>query len=245
VTLYEALQATLVPPIRHVWRVQVRGHEHVPDTGPGIVVANHESQTDPFFLGAAFERQLHFVAKEELWALPAVGWILAQLGGIPVGRGRGDREAMGAAEERLRTGELVAMFPQGTTIPRPDRVWLRGAARLALATGAPLIPVALVHTERVLRPVRPKVGLPSVVVLIGEPISVAPGPATISAARRLTADVRAAVEDLRAPFGPPAHVPLVELRPRGTPSPRRAGRAAAHAPCDPRDPSSSPRRRAR
>jgi 1-acyl-sn-glycerol-3-phosphate acyltransferase len=204
--LYQGLQATLAPAIRAVWRMQVRGREHVPAGGPGIVVANHESQTDPFFLGAAFERQLHFVAKEELWAVPGVGRLLERAGGIPIGRGRGDREAMGAAEARLAAGDLLAMFPQGTTIPHPERTWLRGAARLALLTGAPLVPVALVHTEKVLRPVRPKIGFPSVVVLIGEPIRVAPGPATIRAARELTADVRAAVDDLRAPFPPPAHV---------------------------------------
>lgn len=205
-TLYEALQVTLAPAIRAVWRVQARGHEHVPAMGPGIVVANHESQTDPFFLGAAFERPLHFVAKEELWSIPGVGWALDRAGAIPIGRGRGDREAMGAAEERLVAGELLAMFPQGTTIPRPDRTWLRGAARLALQTGAPLVPVALVHTEKVLRPVRPKIGFPSVVVVIGEPIWVEPGAATIRAARELTAEVRARVEDLQAPFGAPAHV---------------------------------------
>jgi len=206
VDLYQALQVTLSPAIRAIWRVRVRGHEHVPASGPGIVVANHESQTDPFFLGAAFERQLHFVAKEELWSVPAVGRLLERGGMIPIGRGRGDREAMGAAEARLDADDLLAMFPQGTTIPHPERTWLRGAARLALQTGAPLIPVALVHTEKVLRPVRPKVGLPSVVVLIGEPLRVSPSAVTIRAARELTAEVRGAVDDLRAPFGPPAHV---------------------------------------
>lgn len=207
-TAYRALQATLVPAIRAVWRLQVRGGQHVPGEGPAVVVANHESQTDPLFLGAAFTRQLRFVAKDELWSVPILGWTLERLGAIPIGRGRGDHDAMAAARARLAAGELVALFPQGTTIPRPDRAWLRGAARLALATGAPIVPVALVHTERVLRPVRPRVGFPSVVVLVGEPIAVAPGAPTIRAARELTAQARAAVEDLRASFDPPAHVPF-------------------------------------
>jgi 1-acyl-sn-glycerol-3-phosphate acyltransferase len=206
VTLYELLQVTLAPAIRAVWRVQVRGREHVPESGPGIVVANHESQTDPFFLGAAFTRPLHFVAKEELWTFGPFGWGLDRAGAIPIGRGRGDYSAMEAAEARVAAGDLLAMFPQGTTIPRPKRTWLRGAARLALTTGAPLIPVALVHTEKVFRPVRPKVGFPSVLVLVGEPIQVERGAGTIRAARELTARVRAAVDDLRAPFDPPAHV---------------------------------------
>ena len=206
--LYEALQATLAPALRTVWRVQVRGVEHVPADGPGVVVANHESQTDPFFLGAAFTRPLRFVAKEELWSVPGVGWALEHAGAIPVGRGRGDYGAIDAAAARLAAGELVAMFPQGTTIPRRERPWLRGAARLALTTGAPLLPVALVHTEKVLRPVKVTIGFPSVLVLVGEPIHVETGTTTIRAARELTAQVRAAVEDLRMPFGPPAHVSL-------------------------------------
>lgn len=205
---YEALQATLVPAIRAVWRVQVRGREHVPASGPAIVVANHESQTDPFFLGTAVARPLCFVAKEELWRLGPVGRAMDALGAIPLRRGRGDHAALGAAEERLADGALVVLFPQGTTIPRGERPWLRGAARLALRTGVPILPVALVNTERVLRPARPKVGLPTVLVLIGEPIPVEAGEATIRAARELTAEVRAAVEDLRAPFPPPAHVAL-------------------------------------
>jgi 1-acyl-sn-glycerol-3-phosphate acyltransferase len=208
VTPYEALQATLVPAITYVWRLQVRGAEHVPAAGPGIVVANHESMTDPFFLGSAVPRQLHFLAKEELWRHAPVGAVLDALGAIRVGRGRGDHGALAAAEEHLAAGELVVLFPQGTTIPRGERPWLRGAARLALRTGAPILPVALVHTEKVLRPVRPRVGLPSVIVLVGEPIGVAPGAATIRAARELTAAARAAVEDLRATFDPPAHVRL-------------------------------------
>ena len=207
-TLYEGLQVTLAPMLRAVWRMEVRGREHVPSGGAGIVVANHESQTDPFFLGAAVERPLHFVAKEELWAIPAVGWVLDRAGGIPIGRGRGDREAMGAAAARLAGGDLLAMFPQGTTIPRPGRAWLRGAARLALETGVPLVPVALVNTEKVLRPVKPQIGFPSVIVLIGKPIQVEVGAATIRVARELTDEVRAAVEDLRAPFAPPAHVSI-------------------------------------
>jgi 1-acyl-sn-glycerol-3-phosphate acyltransferase len=83
---------------------------------------------------------------------------------------------------------------------------LRGAARLALATGAPLLPVAIVNSERAIRPHRVRVGFPRILVLVGEPIAVAPGKATVAAARELTHRLEGAVEALRAPYGEAAHV---------------------------------------
>jgi 1-acyl-sn-glycerol-3-phosphate acyltransferase len=103
---------------------------------------------------------------------------------------------------------VIVLFPQGTTIPRGERPWLRGAARLALATGAPILPVAIVDSEKALRPAKLKIGFPRVKVIVGEPIAVTPGRATIAVARELTDQVRLAIDDLRSPYPPPAHVRL-------------------------------------
>lgn len=203
---YRLAQLTVARLARLVWRLQVTGAERMP-AGPVIVVANHESMLDPFFLGAAFRRPLRFVTKGELFVFP-FSWLLERLGGIRLVRGRGDLAALARAEQALRDGDVVMLFPQGTTIPRDERPWLRGAARLARATGAPILPVAIVDSEKALRPARFKVGLPSVKVLVGEPIAVAAGPATIAEAKALTARAREAVEALRAPYPPPAHVRL-------------------------------------
>jgi 1-acyl-sn-glycerol-3-phosphate acyltransferase len=199
--LYRVLELTVAPVVRTIWRLDVRGAELVP-SGPLVVVANHESLADPFFLGAGMARQLRFLTKEELFRGPFARVVRAA-GGISVGRGRGDRGAVAAGVRALEQGAAVAVFPQGTVLGRADRPWLRGAARLALMTGAPLLPVCLVNTEKALRPVKVKIGFPSVKVLFGEPIAVEPGPATIAAAKALTEQVRLAVEALQAPFGPP------------------------------------------
>jgi 1-acyl-sn-glycerol-3-phosphate acyltransferase len=199
---YTALQLTISPLIRAIWRLEVHGAERMPP-GPVVVVANHESIIDPFFLGAAMRRQLAFLAKEELFRGPA-GWFLRAAGGISVSRGRGDRGAVAAGARALEQGAAVAVFPQGTVLGRRDRPWLRGAARLSLTTGAPLLPVCLVHTEKALRPVKVKVGFPSVKVLVGEPIEVEPAPATVVVARALTEQVRLAIEAMQAPYGLPA-----------------------------------------
>ena len=195
---YRLAQLTLARLARLVWRLRVSGAERMP-AGGVIVVANHESILDPFFLAAAFRRPLRFVTKGELFVGP-LGWLLERLGGIRIVRGRGDLAALARAEQALRAGHAVMMFPQGTTIPNGERPWLRGAARLARATGAPILPVAIVDSEKALRPVRFKVGFPSVKVLVGEPIVVEAGPSTIAEAKALTARVRDAVEALRAPY---------------------------------------------
>lgn len=202
--MYGLLRATIGPTVRLVWRVRVRGAERLP-SGPVVVAANHDSLADPFFLGSALPRPLRFLAKEELWSLGLVGRLLDAAGCIPVSRGRGDAAAMSAAVAALEAGDAVALFPQGTTRPYRDRPWHRGAARLALATGAPLLPVCLVHTEKALRPYRVRIGFPSVRVLVGEPIAVEPSPATIASARALTDRLRAVIEAMHAPYGPPAH----------------------------------------
>lgn len=170
----------------------MRGVERVPGEGPLVVAANHASMLDPFVLGAAVPRPLRFLAKEELWRYPGLRAILDRLGGIPVGRGRGDLAAMRRAEQALEAGEALALFPAGGV--RRDAPWLRGAARLALTTGAPLLPVALLGTADALS--RRRVGLPRLAALVGDPIEVDRTVPTIASARELTLRLRAAVGSL-------------------------------------------------
>jgi 1-acyl-sn-glycerol-3-phosphate acyltransferase len=197
VTFYRAVRAVVAPILRFVWRLEVVGAENMP-AGPAIVVANHDSLSDPFFLGAALERPLHFLAKRELWANRVVGRLLDGLGGIPVERRRGDLTAVAALARVLERGDAVAIFPQGTVLGGDERPWQRGAARLALATGAPLVPVAIVGAAETLRPGTRIPRRARVRVVVGEPIAVTPAPATIPAGRDLIARVRAAVAGLAA-----------------------------------------------
>jgi 1-acyl-sn-glycerol-3-phosphate acyltransferase len=203
-SVYRLLQLTVGPLVRLLWRLRVVGGERLP-TGPVVLAANHESVLDPLVLGAAFRRPLRFLAKEELWRSRLLGRLLDACGAIRVARGRGDREAVGAGVRALQAGDVVAVFPQGTALPHRIRPWLRGAARLALTTGAPVLPVAIVNSERAIRPHRLKIGFPRIIVLVGEPIEITPGKPTVAAARELTQRIEAAVEALRAPYPPPGH----------------------------------------
>ena len=174
--------------ITRVYRVRVVGADRVP-AGACILIANHESVIDPWFLSLATPRRVRFMAKAELWRNPIVRWGMEAYGTFPVERGSGDTGAMSRAGELLEEGEALGMFPRGTSKPGVGHTWHRGAARLALAYGAPLVPVRLVNTRQVVPRRR-------VEVRIGEPIVVDRTRPTIAAARELTARAEAAVDAL-------------------------------------------------
>ena len=123
---------------------------------------------------------------------------------LPRATGRRRPRGGGRAIALLEAGEVVGIFPTGTAFPFRRKPYGRGAARLALATGAPIVPVCLLRTERALRPSKPKVGFPRLEVLVAPPIAVAPAAATVARARALTAVVEEALAELRRPYGPPA-----------------------------------------
>ena len=193
--LYRVVRVLLGPVIRAVWPLRVDGAANVP-RGAAIVVANHDSLSDPFFLGTAIDRPLRFLAKRELWRNPLVGRMMDGLGGIAVERSRGDVGAVAAVARALEQGAAVAIFPQGTVLGPAERPWQRGAARLALATGAPLVPVAIVGAADVLRPGTWRPRRARVRVTIGRPIVVERADPTIPATRELTARLRDAVRAL-------------------------------------------------
>jgi 1-acyl-sn-glycerol-3-phosphate acyltransferase len=172
--------------LRRVYRMRVEGAERIPASGGCIVVANHESLVDPWFLSVATPRRVRFMAKAELWKYPLLRQAMDAYGTFPVERGAGDTGAMRIAGELLDQGELLAMFPRGTSKPDGNRIWHRGAARLALAHGVPIVPVRLVNTRQLL-PLR------AITIHVGEPIVPAKARPTIGAAKALTAELEAAV----------------------------------------------------
>ena len=174
---------------RLLYRIEVDG---LAPSGPCVVAANHESMLDPLALALTARQPLHFLAKVELWHGPPGAWVMNALGGIPIRRDRRDLVSVGAAEELLQAGESVAIFPQGTV---RGGAWTRGAARLALATGAPLVPVRIIGTARALS--RRRVGFPRIRIVVGEPIVVAAAKPTVAAARELTRELEARVGALQ------------------------------------------------
>ncbi|HEU5434471.1 MAG TPA: lysophospholipid acyltransferase family protein [Thermomicrobiales bacterium] len=141
--------ALALPLLAATIRLRIVGLEHVPGDGPLLVASNHLHNADPLLLGLAMPRPIHFMAKRELYANPIGGWMLRRAGAFPVDRGRADRSAILTAEDRLRRGFAVGLFPEGT---RSKTGWLQaahaGAGLIALRSGAPILPVAITGTER-------------------------------------------------------------------------------------------------
>lgn len=196
--LYRLVGWLSIPVVKGLYRLRVRGLEHVPEGGC-VLAANHTSNFDPWPLGTPFlpGRQLRFMAKAELFN-PLLTPLLRAGGAFKVRRGEGDVEAMRTAVELVQDGEIVVMFPEGTRqkkglvkkhAARPHT----GAARIALAANAPLVPAAIGGTDRLSRlgPLR---------VAYGPPIDLSDldGQDVKTAARVATERLMATIDELKA-----------------------------------------------
>jgi 1-acyl-sn-glycerol-3-phosphate acyltransferase len=142
----------LLPFFLLYFRLERIGREHIPDSGPVLLAANHRSFLDPFVIGALTKRPVYYIAKRELFERRWQAWLLNGLGAFPVDRGAGDKHAMGTARAILERGDCVVIFPEGTRVrPGPLGHPHRGVGRLALQTGARVVPIAVMGTEDVRR----------------------------------------------------------------------------------------------
>ncbi len=150
--VYWLVRGVLQPFFLVYFRMRRIGREHIPSTGPVIVAANHRSFLDPFVIATMARRPMYYVAKQELFRQRLVAWLLNALGAFPVNRGGSDAQMVTTAKAILGRGDIVLIFPEGTRI-RPGSLGKpkRGVGRLALETGAPVVPVAVLGTEAIRR----------------------------------------------------------------------------------------------
>jgi 1-acyl-sn-glycerol-3-phosphate acyltransferase len=199
-----ALKPLLTVFTRHDWR----GREHVPPTGGVIIVFNHVSYADPP-VAAHFvydlPRMPRFLAKASLFRVPLVGRVVRGAGQIPVDRGTVDASSsLSAAKAALQRGEAVIIYPEGTVTKDPG-LWpmagKTGAARLALETGAPVIPVAQWGAQRIYDGRTKKVRLrprTPVQLVAGPPVDLSPWvglPLTSAVLRGATEAIMARLRD--------------------------------------------------
>jgi glycerol-3-phosphate dehydrogenase (NAD(P)+) len=148
--VYWVLRAILQPFFHLYWRLSRIGREHIPAEGPFIIAANHRSFLDPFVIAVMARRPIYFMTKKEAFINRPAAWLLSSLGAYPIDREGGDQDAMATTRAILARGDGVLIFPEGTrTRPGPLGRPKRGVGRLALETGAPVVPVAIIGSEAV------------------------------------------------------------------------------------------------
>jgi 1-acyl-sn-glycerol-3-phosphate acyltransferase len=146
---------------KFVYRWQIEGQENVPSNGAVVICSNHLSLLDPPLLGASMTRKVFFMAKEELFHIPVISFLIRRFGAFPVKRGAGDRSALRMALEVLQRGDVLGIFPEGTRSktgrlgkPQP------GVALFALRGNAVVVPVAILGPYCFFRPIRIVYGKP-------------------------------------------------------------------------------------
>jgi 1-acyl-sn-glycerol-3-phosphate acyltransferase len=166
-----AARLTVGSLFKAAFRIRIAGAHNIPDHGGALLAYNHISVLDPIAVSLAAARrgrQVRFLALSELFDRGWVGWGLRRTEQIPLRRGLGDWAAIEHVAGALRTGSLAGMSPEGTVGTGPSlQPGQRGAARIALAAGAPVIPVGLWGTQdrwpkdglRWRRPIRPTLGV--------------------------------------------------------------------------------------
>ena len=154
-----------------LFRVRVEGRHNFPSHGACVIAPVHRSNLDTPILGFVTRRRMRFMGKDTLWRKGPLAWFLSALGGFPVVRGTADRDALRACQAVLERGEPLVMFPEGTRQSGPlVRELFDGPAFVAARAGAPIVPIGIGGSERVMRKgsklIRPK----KIVLVVGEPL---------------------------------------------------------------------------
>lgn len=194
--VYRLTKALVGSALRRCYRVDVKGLGHLPERGPMVLAANHRSFMDSIFLAHVMPRPITFIAKAEYWDSWRTAWMFRATGQIPLRRGSavGALQAIERAGGVLAEGGVIGIYPEGTRSRDGGlHAGTTGAARLAQAHQAPIVPVGLIGTEAVQAPDQ---SLPN----LFKPVSVRFGTPhhlpTIDRSRRRKAELRGATERL-------------------------------------------------
>ncbi len=169
-TLLYRFAFSFIPPLwRLLFRMEISGRQHFPLSGPVALASNHRSNLDPFFLGVSAPRQIHFMAKAELWKIGLLGWFVARLGAFPIDRGQADRQAVKRALEVLAAGAVLGIFPEGHRQRHGGFGEIHpGVTLFSLRERVVTIPVVMEGTERIMQ--GRMIHFPKVRVAFGPPL---------------------------------------------------------------------------
>jgi 1-acyl-sn-glycerol-3-phosphate acyltransferase len=194
-TSYAIVRGLCLGLAKLLFRIEVRGTDKVPASGPFVLAPVHRSNLD--FLLASFvtRRRMRYMGKASIWKWAPLGRFVSMLGAFPVHRGTADRESLRTCLEIIENGESLVMFPEGTRRAGDEITDLfDGPAYVAARTGVPLVPLGIGGSAKAM-PVGSKLVRPhKVVLLVGDPILPPVGDGTGRVKRRV---VREMTERLR------------------------------------------------
>jgi 1-acyl-sn-glycerol-3-phosphate acyltransferase len=158
--LYSTLRALFHFIFRLFFRLRVIGLDNIPKGRPVILCANHTSNLDPPLLGSPLvDRRVHYMAKAELFDVPVLGWILPRISAFPVKRGGVSKESIRLSLQLLQENHILGIFPEGSR-SNAGGMGKKGAASLALKSGATVIPSAIIGGYKPFRRITLVYGLP-------------------------------------------------------------------------------------
>ena len=178
------------------FRTRVIGAENIPKDGAFILAANHVSNWDPPFLGTFIEREVCYMGKEELFKNPVMAWICRHLYVFPVKRGAADKTAIKTAVKILREGKCLGIFPEGTRSKTGKLGKAEaGVSLIAAMTKAPIIPAAIVDTEKIFSRA---VKFPRLAVVYGAPMKFSGSTKDKAALENFAQDIMNEIAKLKA-----------------------------------------------
>lgn len=141
-----------------LFRLQAIGVDNIPKTGAVILASNHISNLDPPTIGVKVPRKVHFMAKEELFKVPVLGFLIRSFGAFPVKRGGVSKDAIKSGITLLKSGEVMGIFPEGSRSNQGAAK--KGTAMIAMRSGAAVVPVAIVGGYKLFRKTKVCYGKP-------------------------------------------------------------------------------------
>lgn len=163
------------PVFKKLLKIQVEGIENIPIEKGCILASNHRSNLDPFVLNTISPRPILFMAKQELFNIPVLGWFIKKAGAIPVKRNRRDIGALKKAVSLVREGYCIGIFPEGSRAkPGEFRKPQSGVGLIVSKTDSPVVPIKIEGTDLVYPAGSkfPRIGKSVITVKIGKPLNI-------------------------------------------------------------------------
>lgn len=160
---YQIIKVIIQVLARILFRVEINGLKNIPSEGPCILCFNHRSLLDPPVVGVFIPRQLTFMAKEELFHIPVLGFLIKALGAFPVRRGTGDITAIKTSLNILKEGKVLAIYPEGSRSKTGKLNYAKpGVALIATKAMVPIIPVGVTGEYKLFHKLHINIGSPMI-----------------------------------------------------------------------------------